>query len=128
MENVLYSDLDLTFIPNPKTGDLVRKVNIEAIRRAFNNLMRLEAFDIPFRPDLRSDVRNYLFSNFDRIDIANIKKDIRDTAAIIEPRIKIKKIEHTINGEGRSATFQVFYSCESLNSEGNFSLIVERVR
>lgn len=123
----LYTDLDLAFIANPRTGDLTPKVNSAAVQRSVNNLIRLEPFDIPFKPTYQSGMRQYLFQTFTRIDSANIKKDVESAIKKLEPRIKVQKVE-VDSSEPQQVILTVFFSNESLNTEGSFNLIVERVR
>jgi hypothetical protein len=74
--NILYSDVDLNFIPNPHTGDLVRKTNINAIERAVRQALKLDVFDIPFDSSLHSSIKNYLFEQLTTTTKASIVSDI----------------------------------------------------
>lgn len=122
-----YSDLDLSFIPNPKTGDLTPKFDEAAIKRAALHLIKLNAFDIPFKPQYKSNLKNFLFEKMDQIDDANLKADISTVLRALEPRIKVKgvSIKHP---EPKQMIVTISYSCESIDRDGQFDLTVEKVR
>lgn len=122
-----YADLDLTFIPNPKTGDLTPKYDEAAIQRAANHLIRLEEFDIPFAPHLKSGMRSYLFKTIDMLDEANIKKDVETVLKSLEPRIKVTGVKVDYSNP-KQLIVTVAYSCLSINMDGEFNLIVEKIR
>lgn len=125
--DALYSDLDLSFIPNPRTGDLTPKTNVEAIKRAAINVLHLERFDIPFSPSTYAGLREYLFSNLDRVTEVAIKSDIVSVLKKLEPRIKVQEVTVTSPSKGQ-LNINIKYSCLSLNRDGNFNFILEKVR
>ena len=52
-----WSDLDLDFTAHPVTKDIVRKTNVEAVKRSVRNLIRTNMYERPFHPEIgwRSD-------------------------------------------------------------------------
>jgi hypothetical protein len=88
--NTLYSDIDLNFIPNPHTGDLVRKTNMAAIERAVKQALKLDKFDIPFDSTLRSSIKDYLFDSLTSTTKAAITADLNWLLKKVEPRINVR--------------------------------------
>lgn len=126
-ETKKYADLDLSFIPNPKTGDLTPKYDEAAIKRSAMHLIKLNAFDIPFKPQYRSNLKTFMFEDMDQIDDANLKADISTTLKALEPRIKVTGVG-VRRPEPKQLTVTIAYSCESIDRDGQFDLIVEKVR
>ncbi len=48
--NRQWADLDLDFVAHPITKDIVRKTNVEAVKRAVKNLILTNKYDKPFHP------------------------------------------------------------------------------
>lgn len=127
-ETNIYSDLDLSFVPHPLTGDISPKVNQDALKRAVRHLFQLNPFDIPFEPNLKSNLKRYLFETNDHLNRAALKKDLIWIIKKLEPRIVIKEltVESTKNGLGFVITLT--YANRSLNQEDSFSFTIERAR
>lgn len=127
-ETNIYSDLDLSFVPHPLTGDISPKVNQDALKRAVRHLFQLNPFDIPFEPNLKSNLKRYLFETNDHLNRAALKKDLLWIIKKLEPRIVVKEltVESTKNGLGFVITLT--YANRSLNQEDSFSFTIERAR
>ena len=127
-ENKIFSDLDLTFIPNPHTGDLTPKVNQEAIKRAVRHAFQMNSFDIPFNPTVKSSLKHYLFEQNNQLTRAALETDLRWLMTKIEPRIEVQDI--TIVAPANTAGFDitVTYKIKSMNVIDSFNLIVEKIR
>lgn len=127
-ETNIYSDLDLSFVPHPLTGDISPKVNQDALKRAVRHLFQLNPFDIPFEPNLKSNLKRYLFETNDHLNRAALKKDLIWIIKKLEPRIVVKDltVESTKNGLGFVITLT--YANRSLNQEDSFSFTIERAR
>lgn len=127
-ENNIYSDLDLAFVPHPLTGDLMPKVNQDALKRAVRNLFQLNQFDIPFEASYKSNLKRYLFESNDQVTRAALQKDLVWIVKKLEPRIDLKELTVESSHSGLGFTITVIYSNRSLNQEESFSFTIERVR
>ena len=127
-QNKIFSDLDLTFVPNPHSGDLAPKVNQEAIKRAVRHAFQMNAFDIPFNPTVKSSLKHYLFEQNTSLVRAALKGDLEWLMTKIEPRVEVQdiKIDALPNTPGFDIT--VTYKIKSMNQIDSFNFIVERIR
>lgn len=125
--NTLYSDIDLNFIPNPHTGDLVRKTNMAAIERAVKQALKLDKFDIPFDPTLRSSIKDYLFDSLTSTTKAAITADLNWLLKKVEPRINVQDIT-VADLDERSLAVTITYMNASLNQIDTFSVVFSRQR
>jgi hypothetical protein len=125
--NTLYSDIDLNFIPNPHTGDLVRKTNMAAIERAVKQALKLDKFDIPFDYTLRSSIKDYLFDSLTSTTKAAITADLNWLLKKVEPRINVQDITVSDLDE-RSLAVTITYMNASLNQIDTFSVVFSRQR
>lgn len=127
-ENKIFSDLDLSFIPNPHTGDLTPKVNQEAIKRAVKHAFQLNAFDIPFNPTVKSSLKHYLFEQNNQLVHTALIGDLKWLLTKIEPRVEVQDI--TIDAPKNTAGFDITitYKIKSMNQIDSFNFVVERIR
>lgn len=127
-ENKIFSDLDLSFIPNPHTGDLSPKVNQEAIKRAVRHAFAMDAFDIPFNPTVKSSLKNYLFEQNNQLTRASLEGDLRWLMTKIEPRIEVQSIDIVAPANTAGFDITITYKIKSMNQIDSFNLIVEKIR
>lgn len=128
LQNPIYSDLDLTFKAHPLTGDLPAKINQDALRRSIQHLFKLNAFDIPFKPNSKSNLKRYLFEDNNHITRASAVQDMTWLVEKIEPRIKLISLEIDGDTNPKVWTITVTYMIRSLSQEERFNFSVERVR
>ena len=59
----LYKDFDLAFGKNAITGDINKKLDVNAVKQSMKNLILTELMERPFQPDLGSALAGLLFEN-----------------------------------------------------------------
>ena len=57
----LYKDLDLSFTANPVTGDVAKKIDVNAVKQSLNILIQTNYYERPFAPEKGANLRGYLF-------------------------------------------------------------------
>ena len=82
-----FKDISLSFSPHPVTKDLPVLVNERAIIRSVRNLVETIPTERFFNSILGTDIRDTLFSNYDRADVMMIEDQIRETLGNFEPRV-----------------------------------------
>lgn len=85
-----YSDIDLSFKPNPNTKDLMIKRNIASIRQNIG-LIFIDS-GLPFHPETDSQIGSELFELWDPLDKRHIIRKIEYQIENYEPRIKVHNI------------------------------------
>ena len=123
-----WSDLDLDFVVHPVTKDIVRKTNVEAIKRAVRNLILTNRYERPFHPEIDGGVTRHLFG----LSTAHTKHDIQlavETCLTnFEPRVNVDNVvvsgDLDRNGFNVSILFTVLNSPEPIE----VALFLERIR
>ena len=82
-----YSDLDLDFIAHPATGDIVKKIGPDAIKRSVRNLILTNFYDRPFRPGIGSNVQKFLFENPNPLTVNFLKDAIAEVLRSLLPAL-----------------------------------------
>jgi len=90
--NRIYSDLDLDFTRNPVTGDVVKLIDVDAVKRSVKNLIQTNHYERPFHPEIGSDVRALLFENMTPLTALNLERKVQEVLQNFEPRAKISSV------------------------------------
>lgn len=87
-----FKDLDLNFTVHPVKKDISIYKNEYAVINSIKNLVLLNHYEKPFRPEIGSSIRALLFENIDTIIAAQIERAITETIANFEPRAKVSLV------------------------------------
>ena len=88
----IYKDLDLDFQKNTATKDIQKLTDIEAVKRSVRNLIKLNHYEKPFRPEIGSNLRAMLFENITPQMTHAISKQIDLLIRNFEPRARLVQI------------------------------------
>lgn len=122
----VYSDLNLTCKKHPGTKDILKKIDVEAVKSSLRNIIMGAPFDIPFDPYFGSAIRTLLFELQSSSLQATVKRNIilklneYDTRVVIE-NIAVATYENTL---GIELKFHVTGVAEIQQ----LNLILEKVR
>jgi len=113
-----WADLDLDFAKHPVTKDIVRKTDVEAVKRAVRNIILTNRYDKPFHPEIDGGVTRHLFG----LSTAHTKHDIalaiQSCLKNYEPRVIVDNVSVTgdldKNGFNASIFFRVINSPEPI--------------
>jgi phage baseplate assembly protein W len=87
-----WADLDLDLTMHPVTKDIVRKTNVEAVKRSVRNLIQTNKYDKKFHPEIDGGVTRHLFG----LATAATKHDIAQAIATClrnyEPRVVVDRV------------------------------------
>jgi phage baseplate assembly protein W len=123
-----YSDLDLDFIAHPTTGDVVKKIGVDAIKRSVRNLILTNFYDRPFRPYIGSNAQKLLFELATPITANLLKDAILEVIRNYEPRIRVIQLnvqfDYDNNGYNVSLQFEILNRSEP----AIISIFLERLR
>lgn len=84
-----YTDIDLDFLSNPITKDVLKKTDEEAVAASIANLLQTSNYERLFNPKLGCNLKRYLFEPIDDITTNNIREEIQRTIKNFEPRVDL---------------------------------------
>ena len=87
-----FRDLDLDFGLNPVTKDVNKLTDAEAIKRSVRNLINLNNYEKPFRPEIGSGIRGLLFEPMTELTSHFMQVKIAEILNEFEPRISVSNI------------------------------------
>jgi phage baseplate assembly protein W len=105
----LYKDLDLSFTANPVTGDVSKKIDVNAVKQSLNILMQTNFYERPFEPEKGANLRGYLFEPMSSLTAGLIQNTIEKIIENYEPRVKIDTITVTANLDTNSYDVELRY-------------------
>ena len=124
----IYRDLDLDFQINSATKDIQKLTDIEAVKRSVRNLIKLNHYEKPFRPEVGSNLRAMLFENITPQINHAISKQIDLLIRNYEPRCRLVQLnvqpDVDRNGYRASISFYVINSPERVQVD----TFLERLR
>ena len=124
----IYKDLDLDFQINSATKDIQKLTDVESVKRSVRNLIKLNHYEKPFRPEIGSNLRAMLFENITPQINHAISKQIDLLIKNYEPRCRLVQINVQPalerNGYRASISFFVVNTPERVEMES----FLERLR
>ena len=124
-----FKDISLSFSPHPVTKDLPVLVNERAVIRSVRNLVETIPTERFFNSLLGTDIRDTLFSNFDRMNVMMIEDQIREVLGNFEPRVS--NVGATVKARPDDNTLEVtvFFDINGLDlPQQSFAFILEPTR
>ena len=124
-----FKDISLSFSPHPVTKDLPVLVNERAIIRSVRNLVETIPTERFFNSILGTDIRDTLFSNYDRAEVMMIEDQIRETLGNFEPRVSNVGATVRARPDDNNLDITVFFDINGLDlPTQSFSFILEPTR
>ena len=87
-----FKDLDLDFGLNSVTKDVNKLTDAEAIKRSVRNLINLNNYEKPFRPEIGSGIRGLLFEPMTELTSHFMRQKIAQMLQEFEPRVIVKNV------------------------------------
>ena len=124
----IYSDFLPDLNPHPQTGDIVRYVNENAVKRSIRNLIQTNPGERFFQPILGTDLRSVLFEPMDSISASSLQSLITQTITNHEPRCKLISVDVVPNDAQQSFAVTVQFMIINNQSVQTTTITLYRVR
>lgn len=124
----LYKDLDLAFLPHPDTGDVGKRLDVNAVKQSLRNLLLTRYFERPFQPQLGSPIYQLLFEPLDPITAASMKQAIERVLQNYEPRVLLLKTDVRANPDNNAYNVSIYFNIIGLRDPVTFSTTLQRLR
>jgi phage baseplate assembly protein W len=124
----IYSDIDLTFIPNPVTGDVSLSYDEQAVIRSIRNLLLTNFYERPFQPKLGSNLNAFLFENTSAITSSALEKEISAVIRNYEPRATINSLVVTALEDLNAFFIELSVYIGNNTQPSSVNVLLERTR
>jgi phage baseplate assembly protein W len=95
-----YSDISLSFVQNPLSGDVRPLANEAAVRNALLNLIRTPVGTRPSNLDYGTRVSEFLFAPADTQTEVEVNEEVASAIERFEPRVMVVSVESNILDDG----------------------------
>ena len=127
-KNHIYSDLDLTFLRQPGTGDVSMKYDEQAVIRSVRNLISTNRYERLFQPELGSTLNQLLFEPVSPLTANLIEDEIVRMIKNYEPRATISQVIVSARPDDNSFSVSLYVLIGNLTTPTAINLILTRTR
>ena len=124
----LYKDFDLAFGKNAITGDINKKLDVNAVKQSMKNLILTELMERPFQPDLGSALAGLLFENASMFTTDRIKITLETLLKNFERRAKINSIDVESEIDNNRYGVTINFYVIGINEPQELEVKLERIR
>ena len=127
--NRQYTDLDLFFGKKSSDSDIQKVTDVQAVKRSIRNLVQLNTYEKPFRPEIAGGVREMLFEPMSPVVSAMIARKIEDVIENFEPRARLVSVRSLPDLDRNAYEVIVeFYVVNTPTEIVDISLMLKRLR
>ena len=124
-----YTDLDLFFGKKTSDNDIRKGTDIQAVKRAIRNLVQLNTYEKPFRPEISGGVREMLFEPMSPVTAVVIARKIEDVIKNFEPRARLVSVRTFPDFDRNAYEVSVeFFVVNTPTEIVDLSIMLERLR
>ena len=124
----IYSDLDLTFLRQPATGDVSMKYDEQAVIRSIRNLISTNRYERLFQPEVGSTLNNLLFEPVSPLTANLIEDEIVRMIKNYEPRATINQINVVATPDSNAFNVSLYVFIGNQTSPTAINLLLTRTR
>lgn len=123
-----YSDFSKSFLPNPNTGQIGRKTNIDSVKQALRNLILTNKYERLRNPEFGTRLARYTFENFDDFVEDEIADEIENAVNRFEPRVRLLEVNVSVNQEEKAIYVYIEFATIFSKETSDLELVLYRVR
>ena len=124
----IYSDFNHAFKPHPNTGQISRKVNIDAVKLSLRNLLLTNKYERLRNPTFGGNLRRYLFEPVEPRIEDEIKQHIEVMIKNYEPRVAVREVRVTASEEDQAVYVTIQFFVVSSKDPQEIDIVLYRVR
>lgn len=117
--------IDISFEPNPNTGDIPTLSRFSVIRKSLENLLSFNTLDKPFREDIGSELNQLLFNVVDLSDLPPLQSRIANTIERLEPRVSVREVFISPQFDKNLLEVTLSYVIRQTNERDEFSTVLQ---
>tara|TARA_Y100000296_G_C5165754_1_gene254475 strand:- start:1105 stop:1569 length:465 start_codon:yes stop_codon:yes gene_type:complete len=124
-----YTDLDLFFSTNNKSGDINILTDVQSVKRSVRNLVLMNQYEKPFHPEIYSGVRDMLFEPMTPLTAVILSKKVEMVIENFEPRVRLTGIRAIPDLDRNAYSITVeFYVVNVPTELVDLTVMLERLR
>lgn len=124
----LYKDLDFNFTAHPQTGDVAKKLDVNAVKQSLKTLIMTQFGERSFQPSIGSPIYRLLFEPMDPITTAVLQRAVEQVIQNHEPRVILHEVKITPYEELNEYAISIYFSVIGIPLPVSFTITLQRLR
>jgi len=126
----LFSDFNQSFLPHPNTGQISRKVNVDAVKMSLRNLVLTNKYERLRNPRFGGNIRRWLFepSTSAYAITKEIERHVREIVRQYEPRVRLLEVIASATEDDTTVNIYIKFSIVSSERDEELNITLYRVR
>lgn len=125
--NKIYKDIDLNFGKNEITGDIAKKIDLNAVKQALITLLLTDVNERPFQPGKGMGLRAFLFEPMSLLQANYIEKQIETMINNYEPRAVLENVRVFQNFDDNSYDIEIRFYAKGIGKPAILSTSLKRL-
>lgn len=121
-------DFDMNLSTNTGNGDIVTLGLVDAIKQSIRNIVLLQFYDKPYKPEVGTIINGLLFENISIHILLLIEGTVKDAINKFEPRVSIRKTEVESDLDNNSISVRLEYEILKTGETVSDIIPIQRVR
>ena len=121
-------DLDLNFAIHPVRKDINKHRGELAVINSIKNLISTNHYEVPFQPEVGSNIRKLLFEPLDMVTATLIEREIIETINNFEPRAIVTKVAIKPDFDNNGFQIELLFKIINRTDPVAIKFFLERVR
>lgn len=109
VRSAVYSDFLTNLNVHPNTGDVIRRVDIEAVKRSLRNLLLTNKGERFYQPNFGTNINQYLFEPASVITERGLRDAIKESINNFEKRAIVDDVVVKTGNDGESYIVDVYF-------------------
>ena len=122
-----FSDVDISFTAKPN-GEIYKKIDAAAVKQSVKNIVLTNHYEKPFQPFFGGNVANMLFEMADGTTTASLRRTIKESIEVYEPRAQIQDIKVETNPDYNSVNVTIVFQVVNSREQVTLSTTLSRLR
>jgi phage baseplate assembly protein W len=124
----IYKDIDLSFAMHPTSRDILKKIDVNAVKQSLKTLILTGFNERPFQPDLGSPIYRLLFEPVDPITTEVLRRAIEQVIQNHEPRVYLNLVEVVPNEDSNEYNITIYFTVVGIPTPVTFGITLQRLR
>jgi len=123
-----YRDLDLNFTIHPIKKDINKHTAEMAVVNSIKNLVLTQHYEVPFQPEIGSNIQKLLFEPLDSVTASLLDREIRQVVKNFEPRASVDIVKVKPDYDNNGFTVMMQFYIINRTEPISIQFLLERVR
>ena len=128
-KNRIYTDIDLSFGVNAFSGDINKKLDVNAVKQSIKTLLLTQSGEKPFHPEIGSGIRELLFEPLSPVTAFVLSQKVEDVIENFEPRARLVGVRALPDLDRNSYEISIEFYVQNAPTElVDTTVLLERLR